>query len=82
MTREEALKKQTDLAQHYKLQWWYGTDCKLCCGVYPRYVTGGDGSRWYECDVCGKRTAPKPFRTAARVAWNNEEFEQDQIRFC
>lgn len=77
MTATEAKRKQTVLeADGFKLCWWYGTGCKKCCGVYPRFRTtyGLDQKCWYECDVCGKRTAPKIMPWIAADAWNNEEF--------
>ena len=80
MTSDEALKKQTDLAQHYDLRWWYGVNCAKCCGVYPRYITEANGGRRYECDVCGKTTEPKAMPKDAEEAWNNGEFIEGQVR--
>ena len=56
--------------------WYYGTNCKKCCGVYPAFYTEG-GFRdygYYVCLVCGKESIHKPMNWEAREAWNNEEY--------
>ena len=41
MTREEAKAKQDEIeASGFNLGYWYGTGCKKCCGVYPKFKTG------------------------------------------
>ena len=39
MTREEAKAEQDQLAEHYDLGFWFGTKCKPCCGVFPKFRT-------------------------------------------
>ena len=75
MTEKQALKHQTELAKHYNLAWWYGTDCKKCCSVYPRLEKTDTirGECFYRCEVCGKRTKAYIMPWLARDAWNNNE---------
>lgn len=86
MTKEEAQVEQGRIKMTgYDLGWWFGTECRKCCGVYPRFHDGGGTSRescWYECDVCGKRTKKCVMPHVAVEAWNRGEFEEVQIRFC
>ena len=86
MTKEEA-KAEQDYYQRIgiNLAWYFGTKCEKCCGVYPRFHNSGGNGRetdWYECDVCGKRTAPKVMPWVAEEAWNNHEYQTGQMRFC
>ena len=81
MTAEEAKKNQEELAKHFNLGFWYGTHCKKCCGVYPKFRTSAsyDSYCWYECEVCGKRTENAPMPWVAEKAWNADEFMETQI---
>lgn len=81
MTREEAKANQDRIAKHFDLSWWYGTGCEKCCGVFPKFQTslGFDGSCWYECEVCGKKTEPQAMPWLAREEWNAGRFVQNQI---
>ena len=81
MTAEEAKARQDEIAKHYRLEYWYGTNCEKCCGVYPKFRTGGvqGMSCWYECEVCGKRTEEKSMPWIAEKAWNNGEFMEQQL---
>lgn len=79
MTAEEALKNQTEIAEHYNLGWWYGTQCRKCCGVYPK-LEAGELHCFYVCEVCGKRTEPHSMPWLAREAWNNGEYFEGQVR--
>ena len=75
MTEEEAKEKQADLAKHFDLGFWYGINCEKCCGVFPKFMTGGNQGMdcWYECEVCGKRTKPTTMPWIAEKAWNAGE---------
>ena len=74
MTIEEAKAEQARIAQHYRLEWYYGTDCTPCCEVFPKFEANHSaGYCWYECPVCGKRTAEHPMPWLARDAWNRGE---------
>lgn len=84
MTKEEAKAKQNELAQHYNLSYWYGTNCEKCCEVYPKFRNfgdlGGHSKCYYECEVCGKRTEPFDMPWQAKKAWNAHEYIAQQIR--
>lgn len=74
MTPEEAKAEQDRLAHSgFRLEWWYGTDCTQCCGVFPKFRRVKDARDlcYYECQVCGKRTAAKEYPWLARDAWNH-----------
>lgn len=75
MTPEEAKAKQDELGKHYTLAWWYGVHCDPCCGVFPKFMTtGGSNDRcFYQCEVCGKRTALHDMPWQAEKAWNAGE---------
>ena len=75
MTPEEAKAEQDRIAQHFKLEWWYGTGCVKCCGVFPKFEsTGGSiDLSYYECPVCHKRTKGHVFPHLAEDAWNRGE---------
>ena len=74
MTIEEAKAEQARIAEHYRLEWYYGTDCVRCCEVYPRFKANhSTGYCWYECPVCHKRTAEYSMPWVARDAWNRGE---------
>ena len=36
MNKAEAKANQDRIALNYKLEWWYGTHCEKCCGIYPK----------------------------------------------
>ena len=84
MTIEEAKAKQNEIAQHYNLSYWYGTNCEKCCEVYPKFRTfgdlGGHSKCYYECEVCGKRTELFDMPWQSEKAWNNHEYIAQQIR--
>ena len=81
MTREEAIAHQAELAEHFNLSYWYGTRCKKCCGVFPKFKTslGFDSKCWYECEVCGTRTAAVSMPWIAEEAWNKGELIPGQF---
>ena len=81
MTREEAAAHQAEMAKHYNLAYWYGTRCKKCCGVFPKFKTslGFDSKCWYECEVCGTRTEEKSMPWLAEEAWNKGELVPGQF---
>ena len=85
MTKEEAKAKQDRIVeQGFKLSWWYGTNCKKCCGVFPKFCTEGDPAAdkcFFECEVCGKRTEGFMMPWQAEKAWNNDEVRATQIRW-
>lgn len=72
MTREEAKANQDRIAKDFNLSYWYGTNCKKCCGVFPkfRHSDAFGGGCWYECEVCGTRTEEKSMPWIAADAWN------------
>lgn len=83
-TAEEVKKEQDRLSERYDLGWWYGTGCKKCCGVYPKFMQkmGFDPKdSWYECEVCGRRTDLFTMPWLAEEAWNKGEtwIEQEQL---
>lgn len=80
MTAEQAKANQDELAKHYDLSYWYGTNCRKCCGVYPKFRTtnGFDSKCFYECEVCGARTDLFSMPWLAERAWNNGEFLETQ----
>ena len=77
MTAEEAKRLQDQLvAEGWTLDFWYGTWCEKCCGVYPKLIVGippYDNCR-YECEVCGKTTEVYSMPWLARDAWNEGRF--------
>lgn len=79
MIASEAKRVQDELAKHYDLSFWYGTNCKKCCGVFPKlFVTNPiSGECYYKCEVCEKRTKLYSMPWLARDAWNNDEVEDD-----
>ena len=83
MTHEEARKEQEYMSgTGWKLQWWYGTGCEPCEGVYPKFVTEekNGGGCYFECPACGKRTAAHSMTWQAVEAWNAGEFLDMQGR--
>ena len=83
MTKEEALANQQQIvARGYNLAHWYGTNCKKCCGVYPKAMTANTNNPkdfYYECEVCGKRTDLYTMPWLAREAWNADNYLENQI---
>lgn len=83
-TKEQVMREQERLRQHYKLSWWYGTACKKCCDVYPKLMTKetfDTKDLWYECEVCGRRTNLFTMPHLAQEAWNKGEtyIEMEQV---
>ena len=73
MTAEEAKANQDRLVRSgYELGWWYGTRCRKCCGVYPKFhpAPGNDGLGWYECEVCGRQSSKETMPWLAEESWN------------
>ncbi len=86
MTKEEAKANQDRIeASGFKLDWWYGTNCEKCCGVFPKFRTfgdlGGHSRCFYECEVCGKRTDNFDMPFQAEKAWNDHEYISNQLRW-
>jgi hypothetical protein len=77
MSPEEAKAHQEQLiADGWNIGFWYGTGCKKCCGVYPKFIIQiwpKDLCR-YECEVCGKTTEPYRMIWEAEEAWNKGLF--------
>lgn len=77
MTATEAKANQDRIESRYGLGglgWWYGTKCKKCCGVYPKFMTKATDSpcnAYYECEVCGKKTDLYTMPWLAEEAWNS-----------
>lgn len=83
MTADEAKHHQDKLiAEGFSLSMWYGTNCRKCCGVYPKLVThlGAEDLCRYECEVCGKRTDAYAMPWIAEKAWNAGHFVTGQMR--
>lgn len=83
MTAEEAKRNQDEIAKHYNLGHWYGTNCEKCCGVYPKLMVlhrfNVMEDTWYECEVCGKRTRKVTMPWIAREEWNAGKYEEQQM---
>ena len=81
MTREDAIKNQAELAKHFNLGYWYGTGCKKCCDVYPKFHSsdGFDSYCWFECEVCGTRTEKAIMPWIAQEEWNAGKFSDKQL---
>lgn len=81
MTIEEAKRNQNELAKHYDLRFWFGTNCEKCCEVFPRFIIENPifGGCYYKCDVCGKRTRVAPMPWVAQKWWNAHEYEEQQL---
>lgn len=82
MTEQEAVKMQAELAKHFNLSFWYGTHCKKCCSVYPRFRTTNTTHEqcYYQCEVCGKRTANYEMPWQAAEAWNEGKYLQANVQ--
>lgn len=83
MTAEEAKANQDRIVRKgFELGWWYGTRCKKCCGVFPKFMKTADLLEcFYQCEVCGRRTEPKPMPWVAEEAWNNGEFIDEMLQY-
>ena len=57
--------------------WYYGTDCKKCCGVWPKFFTDTDFSAYgyYVCLVCGKESLHEPMPWQSRDDWNADRYK-------
>lgn len=76
MTEEQAKANQDRIAKQYELGWWYGTRCRKCCGVQPKYMSKdimNPYAAYYECEVCGKHTGLYTMPWLAEEAWNRGE---------
>ena len=72
MTPEEAKANQDRIAEHYKLGWWYGVNCKKCHGVYPKFMNTNDMNKcFYQCEVCGRKTGVHDMPKQAEDDWNS-----------
>ena len=82
MTIEEAKENQARIAKHYNLGWWYGTNCKKCCEVFPKFkkTETTHDQCYYQCEVCGKRTKAYEMPWQAVEAWNRNEFENSTVQ--
>ncbi len=81
MTAEEAKANQDRIARQYNLCWWYGTNCKKCCGVYPKIVIGNTSNPkdvHFECEVCGRKTKEHLMPFLAEQEWN-EHFDELKV---
>lgn len=75
MSKQEAAEKQKKLGN--LLEYYYGTKCDKCCGVYPMIVNEG-GFRdfcYFVCPVCGKESKHNPMTWQSREAWNKGAYE-------
>lgn len=78
MTPKQAKAIQDKIvADGYKLSWWYGTDCRKCCGVYPKLMDNGgfDAKVFFQCEVCGRRSEAFSMPWLARDNWNSMNFD-------
>ena len=78
MTQEQAMAEQERIVKDgYKLGWWYGTNCRKCCGVFPKFMkayTAAGGKCFYQCDVCGRKSGLHEMPWLARDDWNEMDF--------
>ena len=83
MTMEDAILEQEEIVRRgFNLGWWFGTNCRKCCSVFPRLIAN-DHDCWYQCPVCGQRTEPASMPWIAEEAWNSGRFRDEilQISF-
>ena len=82
MTAEQAKANQDRIAKRFNLGWWYGTGCKKCCDVYPKFMTteGMNHKCYFQCEVCGKRTKEYEMPWVAEEAWNNDKYKENEYR--
>ncbi len=85
MTQQEAIKIQASIQERgFRLDYWFGTDCKKCCDVYPRLMKANRTDPcdiYYQCDVCGKRTVFFTMPWMAREAWNRGETYGEKTQY-
>lgn len=80
LTAAEAKAHQDRLeANGFRLEWWFDTKCRKCCGVYPaiRGYQGTGGKQRLECDVCGRRTKEYTeynWKELAEAEWNSMDW--------
>ena len=83
MTASEAKANQNRIVSSgFELGWWYGTGCRKCCGVYPKFMTKdtqNPRNAYYQCEVCGRRTDLYTMPWLAEKAWNNEFKEEKKM---
>lgn len=83
MTSDHAKARQAEIvARGMNLGWWYGTRCEKCCEVYPKLMHEGNPASqlcYYQCEVCGKRTAGQTMPWMAEKEWNEHHFLPNQI---
>lgn len=80
-TAAEAKAEQDQLrVKGFDLGWYFGTKCEKCCGVYPRFMKTGTDDCFYQCDVCGKRTAACVMPWVAEEAWNNHQYTGNGVQ--
>lgn len=80
MTREEAKRNQERLGD--AAGWYYATEAKKCCGVYPKLMrkrTNDPQDVYLQCEVCGKQTALFTMPWLAVAAWNDLHYEEQQL---
>lgn len=83
MAKEEAKTEQEQLAKYYILGWWYATNCRKCCEVYPKLEKEGPPAFemvFYRCPVCGRRTNSYKMPWLAADAWSNEDIMAYQVK--
>ena len=84
MTAEEAKRNQDKIvAEGWSLDFWYGTNCEKCCGVFPKLISPIGGTLdlcRFECEVCGKTTEAFEMPWLAEKAWNEGRFVNAQGR--
>lgn len=74
-TTEEIKAKQDKLGKN--AGWYYGTNCKKCCDVFPAFFNedGFENLGYYVCLVCGKESKHEPMPWQAKDRWNAGEYE-------
>ena len=84
MTREEAIRHQKEIAEHFYLHFWYATTAEKCCDVFPKVMRTEsmfDPQCYLECEVCGSRnTKTYLMPWEAIEAWNNGERTEGQFK--
>lgn len=74
VSAEVEMAKQKRLGK--MLSFWYGTNCKKCCGCFPKFFEeqsfGGLG--YYVCLVCGRESKHEPMLWIARDEWNKGNY--------
>ena len=67
---EQEKKKQADIAKRFTLGFWYYTEGKKCCEVYPKFKTDHEDMCYLECPVCGDRTGKHHMAWQAWTEWD------------